>query len=56
SRAASIHESLYSNRVSFIRRAARKVGLSGNIHIKPIGRFSSFQTVRTGQTCRTLAA
>ncbi|GAW03491.1 plasma-membrane proton-e [Lentinula edodes] len=26
SRAASIHESLYSNRVSFIRRAARKVG------------------------------
>lgn len=31
SRAASVHESMYSNRVSFIRRAARKVGFGGNV-------------------------
>ncbi|PAV15299.1 plasma-membrane proton-e [Pyrrhoderma noxium] len=52
SRAASIHESLYSNRVSFIRRAARKVGLGGKIHVKPdeLRRFSSIQAAQTGQT------
>lgn len=33
SRAASIHESLYSNRVSFLRRAARKVGFGQKINI-----------------------
>lgn len=31
SRAASVHESLYSNRVSFIKRAARKVGFGGRV-------------------------
>ena len=31
SRAASVHESMYSNRVSFIRRAARKVGFGGQV-------------------------
>ena len=31
SRAASVHESMYSNRVSFIRRAARKVGFGGTV-------------------------
>jgi len=31
SRAASVHESMYSNRVSFIRRAARKVGFGGRV-------------------------
>ncbi|KAF8348510.1 hypothetical protein F5887DRAFT_950386 [Amanita rubescens] len=52
SRAASIHESLYSNRVSFIRRAARKVGLGGKVSVKPeeLQRFSSIQAQRTGAT------
>ena len=50
SRAASIHESLYSNRVSFIRRAARKVGFGQKISMKPeeLQRFSSIQANRTG--------
>ena len=50
SRAASIHESLYSNRVSFIRRAARKVGFGQKISMKPVElqRFSSIQPARTG--------
>ncbi|KAJ7635126.1 plasma-membrane proton-e [Roridomyces roridus] len=52
SRAASIHESLYSNRVSFIRRAARKVGFGQKISMKPeeLQRFSSIQAQRTGAT------
>ncbi|KAI9569815.1 hypothetical protein HD554DRAFT_2204249 [Boletus coccyginus] len=52
SRAASIHESLYSNRVSFIRRAARKVGFGRKISMKPeeLQRFSSIQAQRTGAT------
>ena len=52
SRAASLHESLYSNRVSFIRRAARKVGLGGKVSVKPeeLQRFSSIQAARTGAT------
>jgi H+-transporting ATPase len=52
SRAASFHESLYSNRVSFIRRAARKVGLGGRVSMKPeeLQRFSSIQAQRTGAT------
>ncbi|KAH0826739.1 hypothetical protein J3R83DRAFT_5144 [Lanmaoa asiatica] len=52
SRAASIHESMYSNRVSFIRRAARKVGFGRKIAMKPeeLQRFSSIQAQRTGAT------
>ncbi|KAI6130637.1 hypothetical protein EDD16DRAFT_1796265 [Pisolithus croceorrhizus] len=52
SRAASIHESMYSNRVSFIRRAARKVGFGTKITVKPeeLQRFSSIQAQRTGAT------
>ncbi|KAH7906010.1 hypothetical protein BJ138DRAFT_1016874, partial [Hygrophoropsis aurantiaca] len=52
SRVASIHESLYSNRVSFIRRAARKVGFGSKISMKPeeLQRFSSIQAQRTGAT------
>jgi H+-transporting ATPase len=52
SRAASIHESLYSNRVSFIKRAARKVGFGGRVTVKPeeLQRFSSIQAQRAGQT------
>lgn len=52
SRAASIHESLYSNRTSFIRRAVRKVGFGQKVRVKPeeLQRFSSIQAHRTGQT------
>jgi len=52
SRAASIHESLYSNRVSFIKRAARKVGFGGKVSMKPeeLQRFSSIQAQRSGAT------
>ncbi|TCD67347.1 plasma membrane H+-ATPase [Steccherinum ochraceum] len=52
SRAASIHESLYSNRVSFIRRAARKVGFGQKVSMRPeeLQRFSSIQAQRTGAT------
>ncbi|KAJ7032406.1 hypothetical protein C8F04DRAFT_959106 [Mycena alexandri] len=52
SRAASIHESLYSNRVSFIKRAARKVGFGQRISMKPeeLQRFSSIQAQRVGAT------
>ncbi|KAK7021921.1 hypothetical protein VNI00_017150 [Paramarasmius palmivorus] len=51
SRAASIHESLYSNRVGFLRRAARKVGFGGRVSIKPeeLQRFSSHQAQSAGQ-------
>ncbi|KAF8474387.1 plasma-membrane proton-e [Russula ochroleuca] len=52
SRAASIHESLYSNRTSFIRRAVRKVGFGQKVRVKPeeLQRFSSIQARHTGQT------
>ncbi|KAJ3565529.1 hypothetical protein NP233_g7572 [Leucocoprinus birnbaumii] len=52
SRATSIHESLYSNRVSFIKRAARRVGLGGKVSVKPeeLQRFSSIQAQRVGAT------
>ncbi|KAJ7082245.1 hypothetical protein B0H15DRAFT_994043 [Mycena belliarum] len=52
SRAASIHESLYSNRVSFIKRTARKVGFGQKISMKPeeLQRFSSIQAQRVGAT------
>jgi len=50
SRVASVHESLYSNRVSFIKRAARKVGFGGKVSVKPeeLQRFSSIQAAYTG--------
>jgi H+-transporting ATPase len=52
SRAASIHESLYSNRVSFIKRAARKVGIGAKISMKPeeLQRFGTIQAQQVGQT------
>ncbi|KAG7088689.1 hypothetical protein E1B28_012660 [Marasmius oreades] len=52
SRVASIHESLYSNRVGFLRRAARRVGLGGRVSIKPeeLTRFSSHQAHNVSQT------
>ncbi|KAJ6536698.1 hypothetical protein DFH09DRAFT_1249792 [Mycena vulgaris] len=48
----SIHGSLYSNRVSFIRRAARKVGFGQKISVKPeeLQRFSSIQAHRVSGT------
>jgi H+-transporting ATPase len=50
SRAASVHESLYSNRVSFIRGAARKVGFGEKISVKPekLQGLSSIQAAHTG--------
>ena len=50
SRAASIHESLYSNRVSFLRRAANRVGFRQKVSVKPeeLRRFSSIQAAQTG--------
>lgn len=52
SRAASIHESMYSNRVNFIRRAARQVGFGKKFTMKSdeLQRFSSIQAQQTGQT------
>lgn len=52
SRAASIHESLYSNRTSFIRRAVRKVGFGQKVRVKAeeLHRFSSIQAHQTSQT------
>ena len=52
SRVASIHEAMYSNRVSFIKRAARKVGFGQRISMKPeeLQRFSSIQVHRVGST------
>jgi H+-transporting ATPase len=52
SRAASIHESLYSNRTSFIQRAARKVGFGSAVHIRPdeLQRFGTLQAQRAGVT------
>ena len=47
SRAASVHESMYSNRVSFIRRAARKVGFGGNV--KMSGKSPHFGSPLSGQ-------
>lgn len=51
SRAASIHESLYSNRVNFIRRAARKVGFGANApRMSPteLKRLGSIQAAQSG--------
>lgn len=48
----SMHESFYSNRVNFIRRAARKVGFGQKVSVKPdeLQRFSSIQAQRVGVT------
>jgi H+-transporting ATPase len=52
SRAASFHESLYSNRTSFIRRAVRKVGFGQKVHVtaEELQRIGSIQTHSTAQT------
>ncbi|KAJ7755808.1 plasma membrane H+-transporting ATPase [Mycena metata] len=48
----SRHESLYSNRVSFIRRAVRKVGFGQKISVQPeeLQRFGTIQAHRVGVT------
>jgi len=52
SRAASIHESLYSNRTSFLRKTVRRFGegFGGKVKVKEeeLKRFGSFQTKRAG--------
>ncbi|OAV98442.1 H+-transporting ATPase [Puccinia triticina 1-1 BBBD Race 1] len=50
SRAASINESLYSNRASFIQRANRSSVLRGRVHAddRELRRFSSAQAVSSG--------
>ena len=54
SRAASVHESLYSNRVSFIRRAARKVGFGQKVSMKP-DELQCFSSIRAQHAGATLA-
>jgi H+-transporting ATPase len=52
SRAASVHASLYSNRVGFLRRAARSVGFGRKVNVRPeeLQRFGSIQTQQAGAT------
>ena len=52
SRAASINQSLYSNRTSFIRRTVRRIGFGQRVRVKPeeLQRFSSIQAAQTGAT------
>jgi len=58
SRAASIHESLYSNRVSFLTRAQRKVGLKKGTSIDPneLRRVGSLQARTAGATLQRSAS
>ncbi len=53
SRAASIHESLYSNRTSFLKKTMRRFGegFGGKVKMKEeeLKRFGNFQTKRAGQ-------
>ncbi|KZT53113.1 ATPase [Calocera cornea HHB12733] len=54
SRAASLHESLYSNRVNFIRRAANRVGFGKGRSVRmsqvELQRFGSLQAAHAGAT------
>ncbi|BGP58651.1 hypothetical protein JCM8202_006372 [Rhodotorula sphaerocarpa] len=54
SRTQSRHESLYSNRTSFLRRAQRSVGLGRKVSVNQadLQRFSSHQTQSAGQRLR----
>ncbi|KIO19126.1 hypothetical protein M407DRAFT_245531 [Tulasnella calospora MUT 4182] len=55
SRAASLHESLYSNRVSFIRRAARKVGFGTNAPRMAPNELTRFASIQASQSGAVLA-
>lgn len=52
SRVQSIHESLYSNRMTFLNRAARRIGFSRKVVMEhsEMQRFSSIQAAQAGQT------
>ncbi|EAU89252.1 plasma membrane H(+)-ATPase 1 [Coprinopsis cinerea okayama7 len=52
SRVQSIHESLYSNRTSFLRRTMRRFNIGNKVSVKPeeLSRFSSIQAQRAGTT------
>ena len=52
SRVGSIHESLYLNRTSFLRRTMRKVAFRGKVSVKPeeLRRISTIQAHDVGQT------
>jgi len=52
SRVGSIHESLYLNRTSFLRRTMRKVAFRGKVAVKPeeLKRISTIQAHDIGQT------
>jgi H+-transporting ATPase len=53
-RTQSRHESLYSNRTSFLRRAQRSVGLGRKVSVTPaeLQRFSSHQASASGAALR----
>ncbi|GAA5982057.1 hypothetical protein JCM11641_004311 [Rhodosporidiobolus odoratus] len=53
-RTQSRHESLYSNRVSFLKRAQRSVGLGKKVHVSnaELQRFSSHQASASGAALR----
>ncbi|TFK22120.1 plasma-membrane proton-e [Coprinopsis marcescibilis] len=52
SRVQSIHESLYSNRTSFIRRTMHRLNIGKKVSVKPeeLKRLSSIQAQQTGAT------
>lgn len=50
SRAASINQSLYSNRTNFLTRASRRMGLGKKVSVtnNELQRFSSYQAAQSG--------
>jgi H+-transporting ATPase len=58
SRAASINQSLYSNRTTFITRATRRFGLGKKVHVsnQELKRFSSYQAAQAGTTLQRSAS
>lgn len=55
SRAASLHESLYSNRVGFLRRAVRKVGFGNNAPKMAPNELTRFASIQASQSGAVLA-
>lgn len=58
SRAASINQSLYSNRTTFLTKATRRFGLGKKVHVsnQELKRFSSYQAAQTGVTLQRSAS
>lgn len=52
SRIGSIHESLYTNRMGFLKRATRRLGFGGRVQVNPqeLHRIGSIQAQQTGAT------